>query len=280
MRLQDYPEQEPSFPAAAKYRDESLAASFGVAFREFSFGADPHQSVAVYEPAAPNGALYAFMHGGGWTNGYKETMGFMAPALLAHGITFASIGYRLAPRHVFPAGLDDCAQGLKALLARARDYGFDPARLCVGGHSSGGHYAALLAVRRDWQAAVGLPPDVVKACLPISGVYRFGEGSGLSIRPRFLGPEGNAAEQAASPILQIQGVPPPFLLAWGSKDFPHLRTQAMEMADVLKARGGEVETVEMPDRDHFTGHLASGEPQGPWLPLAVDFISRRVGGAR
>jgi arylformamidase len=276
MRLQDYPEQEPSNPAAAKYRDACVAGSFGVAFREFSFGSDPHQSVAVYEPAKPNGALYAFMHGGGWTNGYKENMGFMAPFLLANGITFASIGHRLAPTHVFPAGVEDCARGIQALLERAKDYGFDRDRLMLGGHSSGGHYASLLAVRSDWQAALGLPADVVKACLPISGVYRFGEGSGLKVRPRFLGPEGSGSEGPASPILQMQRVPPPFFMVWGSADFPHLRTQGAEMAAALKAKGGEVTAYEMEGRDHFTAHLAGGEPDGPWAKRALEFMRRHA----
>lgn len=276
MRLQDYPGQEPSNPVAAAYRDACVAGSFGVPFSEFGFGADPHQSVAVYRPARPNGAIYAFMHGGGWTNGYKETMGFMAPLLLAQGITFASIGYRLAPAHVFPAGLEDCAQGIKALLDRAGEFGFDRGKLMLGGHSSGGHYAALLAVRRDWQAALGLPTDAVKACLPISGVYRFGEGSGLKMRPRFLGPDGSGHDAPASPVLQMQGVPPPFFMVWGSEDFPHLRTQAVEMADALRAKGGEVVAYEMPGRDHFTAHLAGGEPEGPWASRALEFMRRHT----
>ena len=48
--------------------------------------------------------MLLFWHGGGWTSGYKEWMGFMAPALNAAGVTFVSAGYRLAPEHVFPAG--------------------------------------------------------------------------------------------------------------------------------------------------------------------------------
>src|SRR5690606_18240698 len=116
-----------------------------------------------------------------------EWMAFMAPPLNEAGVSFASIGYRLALQHVFPSGLDDAAAALRWLYEHAADYGYDRDRIFIGGHSAGGHYASLLAVRRDWQTGFGLPIDVVRGCLPVSGVYDFGAESGLSQRPRFLG---------------------------------------------------------------------------------------------
>jgi len=275
MRIRDYPSQEPTNPAAVAYRQACMDGSFGVAFSEFSFGPDPHQSVGFYPAARAAGPLFAFMHGGGWTNGYKETMGFMAPAFQAQGIAFASIGYRLAPTHVFPAGVDDCAAAIGELYRRADSLGFDRTRIFVGGHSSGGHYAALLAVRRDWQAAIGVPVDVIKGCLPISGVYRFGEGSGLAMRPRFLGSDDAGVATEASPIERIDGTPPPFLIAYGDADFAHLRIQPVDMEAALRARGGSVESIAFSGRDHFTASLAGGEENGPWVPIARAFIDDR-----
>jgi arylformamidase len=272
MRFEDYPPQEPSAPAAAAYRSACIERSFGVPFVERSFGRDPHQSVAIYPASKRGGPLFAFIHGGGWTGGYKETMAFMAPEFCKAGITFASLGYRLAPEFLFPAGVEDCAAGLKMLYDLAREFAYDRDRIFAGGHSAGGHYAALLAVRDDWQAPLGLPIDVIKGCLPISGVYLFGEGSGLSMRPRFLGPEGSGSDQTASPILHIRRTPP-FLIAFGEKDFPHLRAQGQEMASALSAAGGDVETILMPDCDHFTASLAGGEADGPWVRYALQFIS-------
>jgi arylformamidase len=273
MRFEDYPPQEPSAAAAAAYRAACIERSFGVPFVEHSFGADPHQSLAIYPAKKQGGPLFAFVHGGGWTGGYKETMAFMAPEFCKAGITFASLGYRLAPQYLFPAGVDDCAAGLKLLYDLAGEFGYDRDRIFAGGHSSGGHYAALLAVRDDWQAPLGLPADVIKGCLPISGVYRFGEGSGLSMRPRFLGPEGSGSDHAASPVLHIRRTPP-FLIAYGDNDFPHLRVQAQEMSAALGAAGGDVETILMPGRDHFTASLAGGEADGPWVREALQFIAR------
>ena len=98
------------------------------------------------------------------------------------------------------------------------------------------------------------------------------------MRPRFLGPESSGAEKPASPVLQVQGTPPPFLMAWGDNDFPHLRVQAREMAEVLKSRGCEVEAFEMSGRDHFTSHLACAEVDGPWLARALEFMRRHARG--
>jgi acetyl esterase/lipase len=273
MREQDYPAQEPLSARAIPYGSEVVTRSLGIVFDEFRYGDDPYQSVAVYPSQSPNGTMLAFVHGGGWTSGYKEWLGFMAPSLTARGIVFASVGYRLAPRHVFPAGADDVAAGLAALYRAARRFGADPDRLFIGGHSAGGHYTALLAVRRDWQAGQGLPRDVVLGCLPISGVYRFGEGSGLSIRPRFLGPGGEAEERQASPICNIVGAPPPFLLAYGDDDFPHLKRQAEEMESALRHAGGPADRMVLPGCDHFAASLVAGDADGPWVPRAVDWMS-------
>lgn len=272
MREEDYPPQEPVSAVAKPYRDACVARSTGIPFDEIQYGPDPYQSIAIYPAERPTGTMLAFVHGGGWTSGYKEWMGFMAPAFAGRGIVFASLGYRLAPQHVFPAGLQDVAAGLAALCRAAPRWGGDPRRLFIGGHSAGGHYTALLAVRHDWQAQHGLPADVVRGCLAISGVYRFGEGSGLSMRPRFLGADG-AAEQAASPISHIEAVPPPFLLAHGDKDFPHLIRQAEEMEAALRREGGAVERLALPGCDHFAASLVAGDATGPWLPRAIDWMT-------
>jgi arylformamidase len=276
MRLSDYPPQDSPSELARDYRKACVEASFGVPFDELRFGPNPHQSIAVYPSDAPRGPIFIFAHGGGWTNGYKETMGFMAPTFIEHGITFASIGYRLAPDYAFPDGVDDFAAGIALLCEHSASIGFDNGLIFIGGHSSGGHYAALLAVTDDWQTRVGLPRNVVKGCLPISGVFRFGSGAGLSQRPRFLGPEGNGADERASPVLQIADHPPPFLIAYGSKDFPHLMRQATEMIEALRAADGEVEGIVLEGRDHFTASLAGGEANGPWVPTAIRFIERAV----
>jgi arylformamidase len=276
MRVTEYPPQEPLSAIGAVYGQSCEAQSEGIAFEEFRYGDDPYQSVAVYAAAKPNGILLAFAHGGGWTSGYKEWMGFMAPVLNEAGFTFASVGYRLAPRHLFPAGYNDFVSAVAALANRSGSFGYDPNKIFVGGHSAGGHYAALLAVKRDWQRAAGLDRDVIKGCLPISGVFRFGTGSGLSTRPRFLGPVEESVEQDASPIQQISDRPVPFLIAHGDRDFPHLMSQAEDMERDLKTSGGDVQRLVLPDCDHFAASLIAGAGDGAWAPAAIRWMTERV----
>lgn len=278
MRLEDYPPQEPLSEAGRAYHAEVVGRGAGVEGVEDSYGPDPYQAVLLFPPPRPNGTVLALMHGGGWTSGYKEWMAFMAPPFAAAGVLVASIGYRLAPQHVFPTALEDCARAVAWIAGHAAAHGGDPKRLFLGGHSAGGHHAAWLAVRRDWQQGVGLGQDVVRGCLPISGVYDFGEGSGLSQRPRFLGPAAElgslSPEEAASPIRCIQGPPPPFLMAHGENDFPHLVRQAEAMERALRAAGGDVERIVLPGRTHFSAHYAGGEAEGPWVPRALDWLRR------
>jgi len=264
VRLADYPPQEPLSEAGAAYGAECWKRSEGIAYDEIAYGSDAYQRLAIFRPAQPDGRVFLFWHGGGWTSGYKEWMGFMAPSFTASGITFVSGGYRLAPQHPFPAGFEDCQRALGWVRREISDDVF------IGGHSAGGHYAALIA------AAQGA--RLVRGCLPISGVYEFGESSGLSARPRFLG-DDQSADWLASPRFRLEPPLPPFLLAFGTKDFPHLIDQAKRFAEAVRRAGGSVaELVEMAERTHFTASYAGGEPDGPWVPMALKFMSKHSHG--
>lgn len=242
----------------------------GVTGLEFSYGDDPYQGISLHVPDTPNGTVLGFIHGGGWISGYKEHMDFMAPAINAGGVILASIGYRLAPGHLFPDGVDDVADAIAWLYRNIDGHGGDPDRIFIGGHSAGGHYTSLLAVRNDWQAARDLPANVITGCLPISGVYLFGDGDGMAVRPRFLGADGN--EAPASPIRNITTTPP-FLMAHGSEDFPHLMTQAEDMEHALTQAGGQAERIVFDGRNHFTACYAGGEADGPWVSRALNWMA-------
>ncbi len=110
---------------------------------------DPDVAVRIYRPrdlTAPSPALL-YIHGGGFVVGNIQTedAGAMAIASALDAVV-ASVEYRLAPEHPFPAGLHDCFAALQWLHGQADRLGIDPTRVAVYGQSAGGGLAAALAL--------------------------------------------------------------------------------------------------------------------------------------
>ena len=102
----------------------------------------------VYTPPNPSGAGLLWVHGGGLVLGaaaMDDT--FCGETARDLGVTLVSVGYRLAPRHPFPAALDDAHAGWEWMLRHAAELGLDVSRLAVGGQSAGGGIAASLVQR-------------------------------------------------------------------------------------------------------------------------------------
>jgi acetyl esterase/lipase len=145
LSAKDYPNQEGLPPAAIAYRQEALRLGAGVQGCDCRYGEDLYQRIALFIPPRPNGIVLGYMHGGGWTSGFKEILAFMAPAFLA------SIGYRLAPKHLLPIS-STMRLAVAWLHAEVANYGADSARVFIGGHSAGG---TMLPSSRS--AATGRP---------------------------------------------------------------------------------------------------------------------------
>lgn len=110
----------------------------------------PSVRVRLYRPAHTVGEplpALLWMHGGGWVLGDLELDDLLLAQLTKDvGCTVASVDYRLAPEHPFPAPLEDCYAALSWLAAEAPALGVDPLRIAVGGASAGGNLAAALAL--------------------------------------------------------------------------------------------------------------------------------------
>jgi acetyl esterase len=113
------------------------------------FQGDPDVNVRVYRPSDASGIVPAllYVHGGGFVVGSilaeQENAATLASEL---GIVVASVGYRLAPEHPFPAALHDCVASLQWIFQSVEQLGVDPARVGVYGSSAGGGLAAALAL--------------------------------------------------------------------------------------------------------------------------------------
>jgi acetyl esterase len=114
--------------------------------------ADPEVAVRIYRPHQAQGAM-VWLHGGGFVMGDLDTEHPAASRVAdGSGAVVISVGYRRAPEHRFPAALDDAYAALTWTAEHAADLGIDPARIAVGGMSSGAGLAAAVALRaRDQQ---------------------------------------------------------------------------------------------------------------------------------
>ncbi len=104
--------------------------------------------VRVFVPETPSGAGLLWIHGGGLVLGSAAMSDrFCGETARELGVTIVSAEYRLAPKHPFPAALDDVHAAWGWMLRHAPDLGLDVDRLAVGGQSAGGGLAACLAQR-------------------------------------------------------------------------------------------------------------------------------------
>lgn len=84
------------------------------------------------------------VHGGAWRSGNRKQLRGYADALAKRGFVCFAIDYRLAPKHKFPAQIDDCRTAVKWIRKNAKTYNVDPTRLGAIGYSAGGHLVTLL----------------------------------------------------------------------------------------------------------------------------------------
>jgi len=109
----------------------------------------PVIAVYLYRPSTvrPGGGAILHIHGGGMVMGSaKQIQTGPAALAMAAGVPVASVEYRLAPEHPFPAPQEDCHSALVWLAGQADALGFDPKRIIVAGESAGGGLAAALAI--------------------------------------------------------------------------------------------------------------------------------------
>jgi acetyl esterase/lipase len=238
---------------------------------DIAYGSGAAQRLDVYMPADKSArGLPVFMniHGGGWTHGYKEWMGLNAPVITQFPAVYVSIEYGLSPTQRHPKLLHDCLQAVAWVYKNIASFGGDPRRLFIGGHSAGAHLSALTTVRRDLYAQYGLPQDVIKACLPYSGVYDFRDMV-MYGQPATGGPAENLFSQEsdkidASPMAFLRGLETPFFVVWSENDNVLCRAQSPPFVLALREHGVRADGYMFPLFDHFWIHIDQQNPANLW----------------
>lgn len=157
----------PDHPAiiARWHRDAAAYRASHGGVLELTYGARPRNRVDLFQAAGGGGQgpLIVFIHGGYWRSFDKSMFSHVAGPANAAGLDVAVAGYSLCPEVALLDIIDELRQ---CCLFLAQRFG---RRLLVAGHSAGGHLAAAMAAT-DWQL-YGARPDLVQACLAISGLF-------------------------------------------------------------------------------------------------------------
>ncbi len=94
--------------------------------------------------------MVIFFYGGSWNSGSRSDYRFVATALNDLGYVVAIPDYRLTPEVLYPEFLHDSAEAVRTLIRQAREFGADPNRIVLAGHSAGAYNAAMLAMDQRW----------------------------------------------------------------------------------------------------------------------------------
>jgi acetyl esterase/lipase len=128
------------------------------------------QTLDVYAPAAgKNHPIAIWIHGGGWHSGDKKEVGSKPQAFTDQGYVFVSINYRLWPGVTIKQIAEDVAKAIRWTHEHGAEYGGDPKRLIVLGHSAGAQLAALVCTDERYLKAEKLSFAVIKSCVPVDG---------------------------------------------------------------------------------------------------------------
>jgi acetyl esterase/lipase len=266
--------------------------------------------------------VVVLVHGGAWMFGNKSCCGYYSAVgrfLAENGVGAVLPNYRLSPWVKHPEHVKDVARAFAWAHAHIADYGGDPGRMFLAGHSAGGHLVSLLATDETYLKAEGLGTKDVRGVISVCGVYRIPEGSlgvtlggstpvafrldeitpatgmmdlgwsrvpgapGLPLRVNVFGPafgDDPRVRASASPLCHVRPGLPSFLLFCAEKDLPTLPGMAQEFCEALRAQGCEAELLTVAGRNHNSTMFRATAADDPVGAAMLDFIARHAAAAR
>jgi hypothetical protein len=226
---------------------------------DLTYGDSPRERLDLFLAANPKAPTLAFIHGGYWQMNDKENSAFFAEGLLPLGINLAVVEYTLAPAARLDRIVAEVRRSVQWLAEHLGDYGADPARLYVAGHSAGGHLTAMT-----------MPLPLVRGGLAISGIYDL-EPIRLNYLNERLGLDATEALRN-SPLLHLPAAAGELVIAYGTRELPELRRQSIDYGQAWTERGLPGRLLPVDGADHFTILDALANPRGALTRLLLDMI--------
>jgi CubicO group peptidase (beta-lactamase class C family)/predicted esterase len=255
--------------------------------------ADERQVLDVYSPKDAKGLPVVFwIHGGGWQTGDKTDVQVKPQAFTDKGFVFVSTNYRLLPAVDMATIVRDVAKSVRWVHDHVADYGGDPKRLFIMGHSAGAQLAALICTDDRYLKAEGLSLSIIKGCVPVDGdtydvpaiietaetrwrVHGLPKAK-FGHREKFGNdPEKHRDFSAVTHVASDKGIPP-FLILHVA-EHPDTSAQAQRLANVLKGAGVRVTVFGAKETTHSKINADLGKPDDPATKALFDFLNAALG---
>src|SRR6185369_8614329 len=254
--------------------------------------ADPRQKADIYAPeGARNLPVVFWIHGGGWQTGDRTNVQVKPQAFVDKGFVFVSTGYRLLTNVEMITIFRDVAKSVRWVHDHISDYGGDPKRLILMGHSAGAQLAALISIDDRYLKAEGLSLDIIKGCVPVDGdtydVPAIIETAETRLRvhgmpmPKFghrlkfgNDPEKHRDFSAVTHVARGKGIPP-FLILHVA-DHPDTSAQAERLEAVLKDAGIPTKRFAARETNHSKLNENLGLPDDPPTKALFEFVDEAL----
>lgn len=236
------------------YSDYIESAGFPKAQKVTDLAYGPHERhrLDVFRPmaVATPAPVLLFVHGGGFVSGDKGDGRIFDNVLdyfAARGVMGVNINYRLAPGHPWPAGAEDLRDAVAWVRKNAADYGGDPQRIFIMGHSAGAAHVAGYTFIESLQLAEG--NDGVRGVILVSGTY---SGSNLESQHVYYG-DGIAADSDRLPANNLAGRQIPLFIIDAEYDFPMMQREAIDLIRRVCDRDGRCPRhQQVPGHNHYS----------------------------
>jgi arylformamidase len=255
-----YAPNQPLIALRRKLASEAALKRLGQPER-VAYGPTEIENLDIYKTRRPNAPINIFIHGGAWRNGQAKDSAYLAEMFInagAHLVIPDFVQVQDAGGSLMPM-----AQQVRASVAwvykNAARFGGDPNQIYITGHSSGAHLTGCALVT-DWQKDFGLPANIIKGGLVISGMYDL-KAVRLSKRSKYVN-FTDEIEEALSSQRHLDKLNAPIVVAYGSQETPEFQRQSREFAAAVKAVGKPVELIVGEGFNHFEMQETIGNPYG------------------
>ena len=255
-----YAPNQPLLAARRKVASKSVIKRFGAPER-VAYGSSEVEKLDIYKTKQANAPVNVYIHGGAWRNGTAKDFAFLAETFVnagAHSVMLDFIQVQDAGGSLMPM-IHQVRSAVAWVYKNAASFGGDPNRVYLTGHSSGAHLTGCTLVT-DWQKDFGLPANIIKGGLMVSGMYDL-KPVRLSKRSQYVC-FTDEIEQALSSQRHLDRLNAPIIVAYGSQETPEFQRQGRDFAAAVKAAGKPVELIVGAGFNHFEMQETLGNPYG------------------